>query len=83
METYVAIQDWEIAEETASGELETIDIQIETEAEALRQAQEWANKTRHNVYVSTSLRYENTLTNSVEDRGEAPGNPDPIIVRPN
>ena len=75
-----AVQDWEYAEEIAPNDWETVDIQIETEAEALRLAQEWANKTGHRFVVSTSIRYEGEQ--GVEDRGLVRGDPQPIILNP-
>lgn len=74
------VQDWEFAEEVAPGEWETVDIQIDTKAQALKQTQEWANRTGRRCVVSTSIRYESEL--GVEDRGDAPGNPEPIIIMP-
>lgn len=74
------VQDWEYAEEITPDDWETIDIQIDTEAQAIKEAQEWANKTGHRVCVSTSIRYESVK--GVEDRGTAPNNPKPIILLP-
>ena len=74
------VQDWEFAEEIAPNEWDTVNIQIDTEAEAIKQAQEHANNTGHRCVVETSIRYESK--SGVEDRGEAPGNPEPIIISP-
>lgn len=76
-----ATQDWEFAEETFPDEWETVDIQIDTEAEAISQAQEWANRYNCRCVVNTSIRYE--FNGAVEDRGIVEGDPLPIIVTPN
>uniref|UniRef100_A0A6M3JCV1 Uncharacterized protein n=1 Tax=viral metagenome TaxID=1070528 RepID=A0A6M3JCV1_9ZZZZ len=80
MKGYRVVQDWEFCEEIG-GEYTTIEIQIESEAEAVRSAQKWADETGHTCWVSTSLRYEKN--NSVEDRGLVDGDPKPIKVVPN
>lgn len=77
---YKTVQDWEFAEEVSPDEWETIDIQIDNEEKALKQAQIHANETGHRCAVSTSLRYE--LNGAVEDRGLVNGDPLPIIVEP-
>jgi len=74
------IQDWEFAQETQQGEWETVNIQIDTEKEALEQAQKWANEHNCRCVVDTSIRYERN--NCVEDRGSVPGDPKPIIIEP-
>ena len=62
--TLKAVQDWEYAEEIRPNEWETVDIQIETENEAIMRAQDWANKTGHRFVVSTSIRYESAQANA-------------------
>ena len=80
MEIIRQVQDWEFSEETAPNEWETVDIQIDSEAQAIGQAQEWANKTGNRCCVETSIRYESHK--GVEDRGMVQGNPKPIIITP-
>ena len=82
METVIVreVQDWEFAEEVSPNEWETVDIQIDTKSEAISQAQAWANAHNVRCVVDTSIRYESK--HGVEDRGIAPGNPDPIIINP-
>jgi len=82
METIIInkVQDWEVAEEIAPMEWETVNIQIDSQDEAIKQAQEWAEKSGHRCCVDTSIRYESKQ--GVEDRGPAPGNPSPIIISP-
>lgn len=80
--TYRQVQDWEYAEEVAPDDWQTVDIQIETESEALERGQEHANRTGRRVAVSTSVRFEDAITNSVEDRGPAVGDPQPVVLTP-
>lgn len=77
---YKAVQDWEFAQEISPDEWETVEIQIDTEPEAIAQAQEWANKHHCRCAINTSIRYE--LNGCVEDRGLVEGDPPPIIINP-
>jgi len=79
---YRQVQDWEYAEESSLNDWQTVEIQIDTESEALAKAQEWANRTGRRVAVCTSIRVENQAGTSVEDRITASGDPDPIILSP-
>ena len=80
--TFTRTQDWEITEEVSPNEWETIDLQIDTEEEAMIKAKQYANETNHRMSVSTSIRIVNPVTNSVEDRDTVEGNLDPIMILP-
>lgn len=70
-------QDWEFADAETQ---ETEAIQIETKEEAVKQAQAYANQTRHKCYVTTSIRV--VMDGNVQDRYPVPGNPAPIVIEP-
>ena len=73
------VQDWEYARETTPDEWETVDIQIDTEAQATTEAQRYANEHNCRCVVSTSFRYEEN--GHVEDRGLVPDS-QPVILTP-